>query len=289
MPKLLRLACELTDAEKLVVGGNLSAALTALDAAKAARKLAMEVHKEKIDDLETSIHTINVSLSTGKCEREVEVEDRKDAETGKVTLWRLDTNEVVNTRSLEPEERQLEIGQAPGPASLIDLGAERNRRTEEQNAAATPAEAEELRDSRLAEEASKRAFEGLSVGDEVEIDLGSGWQHATVVNKTEYHFESFGKLFDVSKHLISWRLVPTWDDVKAESAERQRLAEIEQLAAQQAADKPPTLLKAPKRSKAPPKTIKVVDEKDEPLVPPADEADGSEHAANADGGDGLIF
>ena len=68
----------------------------------------------------------------------------------------------------------------------------------------------------------------------------------------------------------------TWNDVAAASAETQRLAEIDRLAAEQAADAakgPKKFLRAPKGSKA--KKLKIEDDKGEPLPP--------------DGGGGLAF
>jgi len=258
--KTLRLPVKLTDEERLRVALDLSAAQTALEAAEALKKAEMKEHSEAIKDLKTSVHSLNVSLSTGTVEREVAVEDRIDPVTGKSTCYRLDTNEPVNTRDLDPEERQLSLGDAPGPAPAEVLGDDAGK-TEEQLAAATPDEAEQLRDARLAEEAAVRAFDGLAVGGQVRVLVVDVWQDQTVDNKTEFHFESGGKLYDASKHGVSWLPPATWADIVAESNEKARLAEIDRLAAEQAADRPKTLLKNPRKKNGADKRIAVQDEK----------------------------
>jgi len=265
MPRTLRLPCKLTDVEKLVVSGDLSAALTALEAAEALKKLKMKEHNDVIKEHKTTVHTLNVSLSTGTVEREVPVEDRPDPITGKLICFRLDTNEPVNTRPLDPEERQLLLGDAPGPAPAETIGDD-SARTEEQNAAATPDEAEALREARLLEEQSKRAFEGIGVGDDVELLTELGWTTHKVEEKNEFDFAVGPLLYDVSRFGVTWRLPLSWDEVKAASAEKERLAEIAKLEAEQAADKPKALLKAPKK----PRRLNVVDKDEKPIEVPAE-------------------
>jgi hypothetical protein len=263
MPKYLRLPVHLTEHEELTIHRQISEALVEIE--------EIETEKKRIKPLRERISMLNQTIETGTVERDVEVEDRQDPVTGKAVLWRVDRNEPVNTRALDPEERQLVIGERPGPAPTEELGAADATKAEEQTAAATPEEAEQLRDSRLAEEKATRAFDAMAIGDGIELFDGTEWKPATVEAKGEHNFTVGEHIYDVSNHGVSWRPAPTWQDVVAESQERERQSQIAALAADQADDEQKTskrLLKAPPRK---PRN-KIVNEKDEPIVPPDETA-----------------
>lgn len=285
--KSLRLPVVLSDQEKLVVSSDLSATITALEAAEAKKKIEMKSHNDVIKELKTSVHTLNVSLSTGTCEREIEVEEREIPEDGIVQTIRLDTNAVVSARAMDPEERQLRIAGSDVSEAVKDRLRALNK-TEEQALAGSPEEAEAMRDTRIAEEAATRAFDFLTTDSAIEILVDGEWMPASVTEKTEFNFTVVDAIYDVSKHGISWRLKPTWNDLVAASEEAARLAEIDRLAAEQAADKPKALLSS-RRAKAEAKRLKVQDEKGNPIIPPAETPTSDDHPANGTDDSGLIF
>jgi hypothetical protein len=270
----LRLPVQLNDQEKLVVSGDLSAAITALEEVEAEKKEITKGFNERIKEFKTSVHTLNVSLVTGTCEREVEIEEWEDLDTGLVKTKRLDTGEIIKTRPLDPEERQLKIGIGLGDIQAHLAGLDK---TEEQLAAMTPEEAEQMRAERLADEAADRGEEPAmpSAGDTVEVfpSGATDWAPAAVLSATDHDFfadiDGQELVFDVVNYGKSWRHPPTWSDVKAASEERARQEEIQRLAAEQAADgAPKRLLKAPKKNGKTSKRIRVEDEKGNELPPP---------------------
>jgi len=249
----------------------------------------IEEQKKRLSPLKARMNELNLSIEAQTVEAEVDCEERFDSETGLYKTWRLDTNVVFKTRPCDPEERQVNI---PGIETDARKRIEELNKSEEQVSAGSPEEAEQLREQRLAEEAATRAFDSITTGGTVEILTGDVWVSARVENKIQYHFEVNGKLYDVSKHGVSWKPPATWQDVVAESQERERQAQIAALTTDQAKDQQATekkLLRAPKR----PPRVKVVDENDVPLIPPqeipASAAPADEHPAKADGDDELAF
>jgi len=306
MPTLL-LPVPLKDDERLTVAAKLSDALTALDGEKGKKKAATADFNAEIKTLDALIHSLNGSLITGTVEREIEIEERTDLFRGVVVTYRLDTGLAVKERPLDPEERQMKLGETvvPGPSGVVhNMADERARRAEEQNAAATPEEAEALRDQRLAQEAAERG-DGPppevppllpEVGDIIDVRATEGgtWMETQVTVRTELSFQAAvdirddeeAPIFDLSQHGVSWRWPlehPSWDDVKAESAERARQEELARIAADQARDAgPKTLLKRPPRKppaaeppakvkKSPKNGRRVSVHDQEPPAPPADD------------------
>lgn len=253
---ILKLAVPMTPEREMEIHREIS---------KVIKEIAgIEVQKKRLIPLKARMNELNLSIEAQTVEADVECEERFDSETGLYKTWRLDTNTVFKTRPADPEERQVKI---PGVETDVRKRIEELNKTEEQVSAGTPEEAEQLREQRLADEAAARAFEALEVGAVVEILTGDIWVGARIENKTEFHFEVNGKLYDVSKHGIAWKPPATWQDVVSESQERERQAQIAALAADQATDQQQTekrLLRAPKRSPR----IKVVDKDDQPLITP---------------------
>jgi hypothetical protein len=156
----MRLPVELTDPEKVNVLGEMSDVVTAIEAAKADKKIAMDGHNKKIASLEAKLHSINESIKSSTVDRDVEIEIEKFPLAGKAKIWRVDRTpkEFVKEVSLDPEEAQLLI-----KGSVVDGGASGKVTnmadhvpTEEQVVAGTPEEAEELRAARIAAEREER-------------------------------------------------------------------------------------------------------------------------------------
>lgn len=148
----MRLPVPLTDEEKMGLAEDISAALTALKAAEDEKKAADSAFNAKIKTQESRIHELNGSFKTGSIDREVEVQERPNYTDGIMETVRLDTQVVVSTRTMDPEQRQmgLELSGLPEPTADVQ---------DEQREAETPEEAEEIREARIAQETQERIDE----------------------------------------------------------------------------------------------------------------------------------
>lgn len=263
MPTML-LPIDLTEAERLLVLSDLSTKLTALEALTEEKKAI----PERIKSLMGAINHLNHSIATNTVEREVEVHEEPNAFGGTVKIFRVDTGAFVRERAMDPGERQLRLGDTPVPGPTPDNVrslAEAREKTEEQLAAGTPEEAEALRDARLADDRARRLEETLAGLTVIVIDREDGHFLAHVEGKVPGVAGESGlsgpirdtaeaaraELLDEIRRLAQGST--TWDDVAAASAEAQRQAEIDKLAADQAADaekdKPKGGLQVPKGAK----------------------------------------
>jgi hypothetical protein len=265
MTMTLRLAVPLTPEGKDKVTDQLSSTLEKIDAIKEDKKAATSGFNKELKSLDALVHSLNNTIITKTVEEEVPIEETVDLFRGVVVTIRLDTNQPVKERPLDPEERQMNLSDSVVPGDLIDMEAERARRTEEQNVAGSPEEAEEIRNRRLSDEAAERAAQGEpklpEVGDLVHVRPSeeAAWQEAQVTVRTELSFQASvdigdaeeAPIFDIGNHNKSWRWPldqPDWEDQKAAAEEQARLDEIGQLEAEQdrdAAAGPKTLLKKP--------------------------------------------
>jgi hypothetical protein len=151
MPKTMRLPVALTDAEMLELGTRISKELDALAAVKAEKREAVSGFNAEIKGHEGTVATLNEALKKREEIREVEVRDEKDPVAGIMRVIRCDTNEEVNLRSIDPDERQVALG-LDGPT----IGSAPADASDEQRDAATPEEAEAMRNERLEREHEER-------------------------------------------------------------------------------------------------------------------------------------
>jgi hypothetical protein len=156
MPSTLRLPCKLTEADRLVIQADLSAALKANEEVKAEKKSATKSYNEAIREHDETIHGLNENLLAGVIYREVEVSVETDMDSGKQKTIRLDTGEEVITKDIDPDERQIHFDAKFAEARAKEAAA---GTSEEQTFAETPEEAEQLREQRLADEQRERAQE----------------------------------------------------------------------------------------------------------------------------------
>jgi hypothetical protein len=109
MKDTMELPVRLTNGEKLQCG-NMAAKLAheshILDEK---RKLQNAALKAQIDALQERMADLFDKLRTGEQVREVEVERKKDFESGAEVIIRLDTGEVVSERALDPDEMQQDL------------------------------------------------------------------------------------------------------------------------------------------------------------------------------------
>jgi hypothetical protein len=139
----MRLMEQIKPEELVTVSSDLCAAITALEAKQREKKEIPGI----IKGLEMRVHELKEALVAGQIERDIEVDEIPDFEAGKMRITRRDNGAPVGDRPLNEDERQVTMG------SVADRIREL---ADEQREAATPDEAEELRDQRLAEERAER-------------------------------------------------------------------------------------------------------------------------------------
>lgn len=256
--KFMLLPVTITDSEKLIILAEVSTALTEVEKLEAEKKRLPEAIKTLLG----SIHLKNHALAAGVIEREVEIREEPNAFAATVKRFRVDTGEEVASRSMDPEEAQMQLGNSSVPAKdNVRSLAEAREKTEEQLAAGTPEEAEALRNARLADEQMERVA-GLIADLTITVgDRGDGTFVAQVVD---------GEVPGVAQAKgLAGPIRATADEARAElvselerlilgtevpaPAETARAAEIDQLAADQADDdaktKPKKGLQVPKGAK----------------------------------------
>jgi hypothetical protein len=99
-------AQELASAE-----GTLDDAERRLDAFVEAAKGTKKEIETEIADARSSVHKLAQVVRDRKEDREVPIMEEPDYEAGAVNTFRTDTNEIVATRGMTPEERQRSLFQ----------------------------------------------------------------------------------------------------------------------------------------------------------------------------------
>jgi septation ring formation regulator EzrA len=110
------LPVKLTDEELLAKGNELARKLHEVTVEEEAQKQAKSAMKSRLEGLTNELHAIGSVVHTKTETRKVEVFARHDAERHVVETVRSDTGEVVETRLMTMEERNLKLFPAPAPA-----------------------------------------------------------------------------------------------------------------------------------------------------------------------------
>lgn len=105
----VRLACELTDEERIERGKALAGVLEDIGKLESDHEAQKRQMKSEMAALEARRNFLQVVVSRGSEYREVEVEDVADFGTGKWMRFRLDTGTVVSERVLNEAERQQKL------------------------------------------------------------------------------------------------------------------------------------------------------------------------------------
>lgn len=100
------LACRMTAPEKAVKSDQLVAALQDKDALEDRKKASADEFKSLITDKDRAIKKLTREVATGVEYREVDCGEVLVFARNQVDLVRLDTGEVVDSRTMRPEERQ---------------------------------------------------------------------------------------------------------------------------------------------------------------------------------------
>lgn len=102
-----RLSVVLTEEEVRAKSLELTNQLLKLEEAKNDLKSVNKRMKEDIEKLEKGIGVLTRTVNTGKEDREVECVERRNEITMTIETYRCDTGEMVATRAMTPNERQL--------------------------------------------------------------------------------------------------------------------------------------------------------------------------------------
>ncbi len=97
---------KLTTSELKVVAEEMAAQVEALDVVEAEKKEANEQFKEKIDRHKRLIKEAAHKINTGQEQRLIDCQVEKEHIQNVVRVYRLDTNELVEERTMTQEERQ---------------------------------------------------------------------------------------------------------------------------------------------------------------------------------------
>jgi hypothetical protein len=104
-----RLPCKLTQQQLDERRDKMAEQIERLATLEAAKKDAAAQAKAKIEALELELATIAYEVKTRSEIREVEVRREKDYQEGIEETIRQDTGEIVATRVMTPQERQVEF------------------------------------------------------------------------------------------------------------------------------------------------------------------------------------
>lgn len=152
MSNTRRLPVPLSEAERLAMALELSSAVDDARTKEKQKKDAMAKFTSQIDALYARIYELNEPVRTGVVERDVMIELRPDHFRKVIETWRMDTMDFVDERDMKTGETQLPIA-----ATKEKKRKKADLKTEEEQKADSPEEAEEMRAKRLEDEKRQRA------------------------------------------------------------------------------------------------------------------------------------
>jgi hypothetical protein len=124
------LPCALTRSEVEERADKLARLVKDRDAIDAERKQVARDYKTRMDDLSKEIGQLSEQVRSKREWRDVECTKERNEERGTVDFVRVDTGEVVESRALHPDERQVKLFDAqysaphtPQPAGNEEAGA----------------------------------------------------------------------------------------------------------------------------------------------------------------------
>jgi Zn-finger domain-containing protein len=102
----MQLSCRLTEQQLSEKSDALAREVRAERVLDLERAAAAKVYRQRLGEVRLTIAGLAQEISTRSEVREVEIKKRVDHEAGVEETVRLDTGEVVRTRTLAPSERQ---------------------------------------------------------------------------------------------------------------------------------------------------------------------------------------
>ena len=105
-----RLAVHLSDAEVLEFSRRAAQAYKKLVQANLEKKMAMSDYKAQIEEIQRDISLLQGIVASGIEYRDIQCEKVMHTDLGEVTITRLDTGHLIETRPMTPKERQMSLG-----------------------------------------------------------------------------------------------------------------------------------------------------------------------------------
>lgn len=102
-----KLAVRLTDAEALEFSRQAAQAYQKMIRTILEKKMAMSDYQAQIGEIEATISHLQGIVASGIEYRDVQCEKVMHSDLGSVTITRLDTGHLVETRPMTPKERQI--------------------------------------------------------------------------------------------------------------------------------------------------------------------------------------
>lgn len=99
------LPVRLTREEREIRSTQLADTISKRDQVDGEKKSAMAGYKTKLDDLNAEIRKLSGAVRTGFEQRDVEIEERPTSDF-MINVYRVDTGELVDTRSMTDSERE---------------------------------------------------------------------------------------------------------------------------------------------------------------------------------------
>jgi hypothetical protein len=264
---MTKIPTELSPDDLKALTGELTRALDEQERVKEEAAESGAEFRESLKGLSARIHELKEQIKSGRGELEIDVDERPGA-SGVIDLFRAGTNEKVGERPLRDSDRQADL--------FNGTSAPATDRSEEQDVASTPAEAEKLRRRRLEAEHADRITGFIATAREsvtlTALD-GGGYLAALMVDvdgeikalrETGETAESAAdKVMALYTELLpKFEPPPSLDDVAAVAEDLERKDEMAALEADQTRDAageiieqgppddaPKTLLKPPKGKK----------------------------------------
>lgn len=108
-PRVLQLPVALTDADLRERHARILEIITELATVREEARAEAAARREHVKSLDEELQRIASETRRGCVEREVQCAEQLDMDTLEARLVRLDTGEVLQTRALSPDERQLSL------------------------------------------------------------------------------------------------------------------------------------------------------------------------------------
>ena len=288
MLKTVTIETDLTQDEIANLGRELARAETAKAVVVREKKAATDGFKGRLDGLNSRIVELTSAIETGKAPIEMEVEERPGA-PGVVEYYRPGTNEKVGERPMAFADRQQDMRFPDGDDRDDDEPP-----AEEQDVAASPSEAEMLRQARLDFEHKERVTALVEeMRPLVVVTPLDGGGFLAALDVSGESLRDSGDTADIATDRVlaifaeaQGRMAPvTWGDVAEASAEQPEVEAAPTAGPRVLSDAPKTLLKAPKRKRG----AKVVLPGSETPVDAEEEIAKIEAEQTADAEDGIAF
>ena len=104
-----KLAVQLTDAEVLEFSRRAAQAYQKLVQANLEKKMAMSDYKAQVEEIQVNISHLQGIVASGIEYRDIQCEKVMHTDIGEITITRLDTGHLIETRPMTPKERQMSL------------------------------------------------------------------------------------------------------------------------------------------------------------------------------------